>query len=153
MPERPPYEPARPAAARLPWPPLGHQEHQQRLLLALARADRTALGTDLLEFGLHAARRLLGGRLLPLYPVELSLQLTQFGAHPGVATGHRCATTAAFSRRPQLVVLLDETGEFALDLIQEGVDLLLVVAPLADGGLLERDVVDVGRGQRHRNSS
>ena len=46
-------------------------------------------------------------------------------------------------------VLLDEPGQLVLDQIEEGVDLVLVVAALADGWLAERDVVDVGWSERH----
>src|SRR6266540_2351285 len=122
---------------------------------AFARHRAAALRADLLQLGLHAAGGLLRGRLLPLDPVELGFHLGQFGRQPGVGTGPGwCAATATpFELRPQLVVFLDETGELTLYLVKEGVDLLLVVPPLADRGLLECDVVDVGRGQRHRNSS
>src|SRR3954454_24804145 len=84
----------------------------------------------------------------------MRLQLTQLRREPRerATAESAAATAAALHVRAQLVVFLDETGEFALDLVKEGVDLLLVVPPLADRGLLERDVVDVGRGQRHRNS-
>ena len=46
-------------------------------------------------------------------------------------------------------VLLDEPGQLVLDQIEEGIDLVLVVAALADGWLAERDVVDVGWSERH----
>ena len=46
-------------------------------------------------------------------------------------------------------VLLDEPGQLVLDQIEEGVDLVLVVAALADGWLAERDVVNVGWSERH----
>ena len=49
----------------------------------------------------------------------------------------------------QVGVLLDEPGQLVLDQIEEGVDLVLVVAPLADRRLAERDVVDVGWCKRH----
>ena len=46
-------------------------------------------------------------------------------------------------------VLLDESGQLVLDQIEERVDLVLVVAALADGWLAERDVVHVGWCERH----
>ena len=49
----------------------------------------------------------------------------------------------------QIGVLLDEAGQLVLDQIEEGIDLVLVVAALADGWLAERDVVDVGWCERH----
>ena len=46
-------------------------------------------------------------------------------------------------------VLLDEASQLVLDQIEERVDLVLVVAALADGRLAERDVVNVGWCERH----
>jgi hypothetical protein len=43
---------------------------------------------------------------------------------------------AALELRAQLVVLLDQPGELALDLVEEGVDLLLVVPRFPIGGFL-----------------
>ena len=51
---------------------------------------------------------------------------------------------------PQVAVLLDETGQLVLDEIEEGIDLVFVVAALADRWLTESDVVHVGRSERHR---
>jgi hypothetical protein len=45
-------------------------------------------------------------------------------------------------------VLLDETSQLVLDQIEERVDLILVVATLANGRLAEGDVVNVGRSER-----
>jgi hypothetical protein len=139
---------------------LGHHEHAQRLLLAV-RTDRNGAGRDgtaaaahRLEFGLHRPGRALCVRLIPLRTVELHLELVEFGRQPGVGAGTgRRPPAAPLDLSAQLVVFLDQTGEFALDLVQEGVDLLLVVPPLADRGLFKGHVVHVGRGERHRNSS
>ena len=127
---------------------LGHHEYPQRLLLTVAGDDRAALGAHLLQFGLHRPRGLLGRGLVPVEPVELCLELGVLLGEPGIATAadRHGGSPAALSRRAKLVVLLDQTSEFALDLVQEGVDLLLVVPPLTDRRLLEGDVVDVGRG-------
>src|SRR5581483_11620855 len=54
---------------------------------------------------------------------------------------------------PEVVVLLDQPSELGLNEVEEGVHLVLVVAPLADRRLTERDVVNVGGGQRHRITS
>src|SRR5581483_8435822 len=87
---------------------------------------------------------------------ELRLELdvllgdARVGARAG---GAGPAAAAPLHLSPQLIVLFDQTGELTLDLIEEGVDLLLVVPPFAYRRLLEGDVVHVGRGQRHRNSS
>src|SRR5690606_41672706 len=53
----------------------------------------------------------------------------------------------------QVLVLLDQASQLGLDQVQERVDLVLVVPPLPDRGLAERDVVDVGGRQRHRITS
>ena len=68
--------------------------------------------------------------------------------------------SAASPRRGQILVqlghslaevgvLLDEPGQLVLDQIEEGIDLVLVVAALADGWLAERNVVNVGWSERH----
>ena len=49
----------------------------------------------------------------------------------------------------QIGVLLDQPGQLVLDQVEEGVDLILVVATLADGRLTERHIVDVCGCQRH----
>ena len=92
-----------------------------------AAADGLRLGLGLGWYtgidwvGLHAAAGTGAGELL----IELGDPLTQVG------------------------VLLDEAGQLVLDQIEEGVDLVLVVAALADRRLAERDVVDVGWCKRH----
>jgi hypothetical protein len=53
----------------------------------------------------------------------------------------------------EVVVLLQQATELGFDEVEERVHLVLVVAPLPDRRLAERDVVNVGRGQRHRISS
>src|SRR5918997_2208605 len=53
----------------------------------------------------------------------------------------------------EIVVFLDQTSQLGLNQVEEGVHLVLVVAPLADRRLTERDVVNVGGGQRHRITS
>src|SRR5262249_49010838 len=108
-----------------------------------------ALGAQLLELGLHGARRLLGGRLVPLQAIELSLQVTVLLREAGIAA-RPGLTRRATGLPAEFVVVLDEARQLTLDLVQERVDLIFVVAPLADRGLLKGDVVDVGRGQRHR---
>ena len=71
--------------------------------------------------GLHAAAGPGGGQLL----IQLGDPLTKIG------------------------VLFDEPGQLVLNQIEKGVDLVLVVAALADRWLTERDVVDVGWCERH----
>ena len=84
------------------------------------------------------------------------------GSGSGWYSGMACVgcATAAGARGGQLLVelghpltqvgvLLDEPGQLVLDQIEEGIDLVLVVAALADGWLAERDVVDVGWCERH----
>ena len=78
---------------------------------------------------------------------ELRAQAERGG---GRGTGRAAATATG---RTHLVVVLDEARQFAFDLVQERVDLIFVVAPFSNRGLLKGDVVDVGRGERHRNSS
>jgi hypothetical protein len=68
------------------------------------------------------------------------------GGRLGALVGPRGATTAG----TELVVLLDQAGQLGLHHVEERVDLVLVVAPLADGRLLEDDVVHVGRREWHR---
>ena len=46
-------------------------------------------------------------------------------------------------------VLFDESGQLVLNQIEKGIDLVLVVATLADRRLAERDIVDVGWCERH----
>ncbi|GAA1826216.1 hypothetical protein GCM10009682_52360 [Luedemannella flava] len=123
---------------------LGHHEHPQRLLLAVAASGAAALGADLLQLALHLPGGLLGRRLLPLHAVERRLEIAQLRGQPRVTARTGRGSTAAGS--PELVVLLDESCEFALNFVEESIDLLLVVPPLTDRGLLERDVVDVSRG-------
>src|ERR671926_933335 len=53
----------------------------------------------------------------------------------------------------EIVVLFDQPSQLGLNKVEEGVHLVLVVAPLADRRLTERDVVNVGGGQRHRITS
>ena len=64
-----------------------------------------------------------------------------------------CGTGLAAGLGAQVVVLLDQPGQLHLDDVEEGVDLLLVVAALADRRLLERDIVDFGGSQRHSVTS
>src|SRR6185437_8373292 len=119
-------------------------EHAECLLLAVA-GDRTAGRAGRLQLRLQTAGGLLGLSLLPRHPLELGLEVGELGGQPRVPTraGGRAPTTAtALELSAELVVLLDETGELALDLIEEGVDFLLVVAPFTDRGLLKGDVVD-----------
>mgnify|MGYP005824610279 CR=1 FL=1 len=69
--------------------------------------------------------------------------------------GNRLRATTGTGRRQVLVeladalaqvgVLLDEPGQFGLHQVQEGVDLVLVVPPLADRRFAERDVMYVCR--------
>src|SRR5215218_1089731 len=68
----------------------------------------------------------------------------------GWAAGGGGATAGAAGA--ELVVLLDQAGQLGLHDVEEGVDLVLVVAPLADGRLLEDDVVHVGRREWHLRS-
>jgi hypothetical protein len=49
----------------------------------------------------------------------------------------------------QIGVLFDEAGQLVLHQIEEGVDLVFVVATLADRRLTKRHIVDVGWCQRH----
>ena len=49
----------------------------------------------------------------------------------------------------QIRILLDEPGQLVLYQVEEGVDLVLVVASLADGRLAERHIVHVGRCKWH----
>ena len=58
-----------------------------------------------------------------------------------------CARTTAVGA--QVIVLFDQPRELDLDHVEERVDLLLVVATLADRWLLEGHIVDFGGSQRH----
>src|SRR5699024_801635 len=49
----------------------------------------------------------------------------------------------------QVVVVIDEVGQLLFDDVEELIDLVLVVATLADRRLGERDVVHIGWSQRH----
>src|SRR5690606_5724503 len=102
-------------------------------------------GADLLQLTLHGAGVLLGRGLVPLQPAELRLELGVLLGQAG-ASAYPATTAAALEAGATPAVLLDEPGQLALDLAQEGVDLLLVVPSLADRGLLEGDIVNVSRG-------
>jgi hypothetical protein len=135
------------------------------LLLALG----AGVGQHPVAVGLRAADQLVG-LLLGLVDVPVG-GLGRQGQHPGGAHAvvlagllhrrrgrsggdglgrpllgaGRAATVAA-----ELVVLLDQASELGLDHVEEGVDLVLVVATLADRRLLEDDVVHVGGREWHR---
>ena len=49
----------------------------------------------------------------------------------------------------QIRVLLDQPGQLVFHQVEEGVDLVFVVASLADGRLTERHIVDVGGCKWH----
>ncbi len=140
---------------------LGLGDHLLALLAGVAhQAVAVALG---------AGQHLLGLRL-GLVDVAVG-GLGRQGQHPGRAgavvlaglrrdhrrrhgrrgrrLGGRGELGAAAGAGAQFVVLLDQAGELGLDDVEEGVDLVLVVTPLADRWLLEDDVVHVGRRQWH----
>jgi hypothetical protein len=54
---------------------------------------------------------------------------------------------------PELIVLLKQPGQLSTYKIEESVYFLLVVATFADRRLAERDIANVGWGQRHRITS
>src|SRR5690606_11876033 len=116
-----------------------------RLLLTVGDYPVATVGADLLQLVLHGAGVLLSRDLVPLQPVKLGLELSVLLSQPGVSA-HPATTAATLEAGTKLAVLLDEARQLALDLVQEGVDLLLVVPSLANRGLLEGDIVNVSRG-------
>ena len=69
---------------------------------------------------------------------------------PGV---HRRSALLLLNLIAEIGVLLNQPSQLGLNEFEEGINLVLVVAPLADWRLTERDVVNVGGGQRHRVTS
>jgi hypothetical protein len=143
---------SRPSASRRASPrwssALGHHQHA-RDLVAVAAAHRPALRTGPLQLHLRGPCGLLGRGTVALGPVKLDPHVVELGVHPAVGGGLGAAA-GTLQLGAELVVFLDEADQLLLDLVQEGVDLFLVEAPLAERRLLESDVVHVRRGERHQ---
>ena len=118
------------------------------LLELLLERDDLLLGTVLALR--HRLFQLGDVRLQPLVLLAGRAQLGRIGATSTLGRGRRGTATLA---RPEVVVLLDQARQLDLDDVEERVDLLLVVPPLADRWLLERDVVYFSGRQRHSVTS
>ena len=69
------------------------------------------------------------------------------------ALAQRQLDLSKFDLLPQLVIVLNQPGKLGLDKVEERVHLVLVVAPLANRRLAERDVMHVSGGQAHQITS
>ena len=129
------------------------------LLELLAVLGQLLLGLGQLLLQLHdlLLRAVLALAQRPLQLADAVLQLCVLVARGGQLGGTAVVLRLGSRRgralpldprpgapRPEVGVLLDEAGQLDLDDVEERVDLLLVVAPLADRRLLEGDVVDFG---------
>ena len=124
------------------------QLHDLLLGTVVARGQRAL---ELADVRLQALVLLVHGVHLRVGAFQLRLDLLQPTVVGRGALLLRRGT--AVGPGAQVVVLLDEPCELHLDDVEEGIDLFLVVAALADGRLLERDVVNFSRGQRHTVTS
>jgi hypothetical protein len=97
-------------------------QYVQGLLLGRTRHRRTPLARPF-QLSSQCSRRLLGGQLLPAYPLELRPHTGQLGGQPGVA---RC--TAVAHPGEQVMVFIDQAEQLPLDLREERVHLRLLVA-------------------------
>jgi hypothetical protein len=133
---------------------LRHHQHRREAVAAARRRGGHGGAAGRLELRLHAAGVLLGAGPGGLHALELRGDVGQLVAE-GPAGRRRTGRARPAVLHPvvQGGVLLQQAGQLLLDLVQEGVDVLLVVSALAHRRLLEGHVVDVGWGEQDRAPS